>query len=91
MPGERIRTVIWWIYYGLFLSLCIFILIMVIRSAANWAFAVDRKITGAQMLYGVAIGIMIFGLLSLCIAYLTKTIWSRITGGKGVNMRNRNE
>ncbi len=78
MPGERIRIVVWWIYYGLFLGLCIFILIMVIRYAVGWVYAGDRKLTGAQILYGVAVGMMILGLLSLCIAYLTKTIYSRV-------------
>lgn len=83
MPSERIRAVVWWTYYGLFLGLCISILVMVLKYAVHWVFAGDRKITGAQMLYGVAVGMMIFGLLSLCIAYLAKTIWSRVTGEKG--------
>ena len=81
MPSERMRTVIWWIYYSLFLGLCISILVMVLRYAVNWAFTGEGKYTGAQILYGVAVGMMIFGLLSLCIAYLTKTIWSKIKGG----------
>ena len=80
MPGERIRIVVWWIYYGLFLGLCIFILIMVIRYAVGWAYAGYGKLTGAQILYGAAVGMMIFGLLSLCIAYLTKAIYSKVNG-----------
>jgi hypothetical protein len=83
MPSERMRTVIWWIYYSLFLGLCISMLAVVLRYVVSWAFTEDGKLTGAHILYGVAVGMMIFGLLSLCFAYLAKTMWSRITRGKG--------
>lgn len=83
MPSERIRTVIWWIYYSFFLGFCISILIIVLRYAVSWAFTENEKLTGPQILYGVAVGMMILGLLLLCIAYLVKTIWIRVSREKG--------
>jgi NhaP-type Na+/H+ or K+/H+ antiporter len=75
-----VRSVIWWIYYGLFLGLCIFILIAVTRYGIRFVFAGEGKLSGAHILYGVAVGIMIFGLLSMSIAYLARNIWHRIKG-----------
>ena len=75
-----IRSVMWWIYYGLFLGICIFIFMAVIQYGIHTFFTGERKLTGAQVLYGVAVGIMIFGLLSMAIAYLTRTIYYRIKG-----------
>ena len=78
MRGGIVRSVIWWIYYGLFLGLCIFIFIMVIKYAMDLGFMSGRKLNLAQILYGMAIGIMIFGLLSMSIAYLARNIWYRL-------------
>jgi uncharacterized membrane protein len=75
-----VRSVMWWIYYGLFLGICIFIFIAVIQYGIHMLFKGQRKLTGAQILYGVAVCIMIFGLLSMAIAYLTRTICYRIKG-----------
>ena len=80
------RSLIWWTYYGLFLGLCIFIFIAVTRYGIRLVFVEEGRLNGAQLLYGVAVGVMIFGLLSMSIAYLTRTIWYRIKGsssGKG--------
>jgi hypothetical protein len=78
--GGMVKSVMWWIYYGLFLGICIFILMVVIQYGIHMLFTGQRKLTGAQILYGVAVGIMIFGLLSMAIAYLTRTICYRIKG-----------
>ncbi len=80
MRSGIVRSVIWWIYYGLFLGLCIFIFMAIMRYGIHVLFTEQRKITGAQILYGVAVGVMIFGLLSMAIAYLTRSIWYRIKG-----------
>ena len=72
------RSVIWWTYYGLFLGLCIFIFIAVTRYGIRLVFVDQGKLSGAQILYGVAVGVMIFGLLSMSIAYLARNIWHRI-------------
>ena len=74
------RSVIWWTYYGLFLGLCIFIFIAVTRYGIRLMFVEEEVLSGAEILYGVAVGVMIFGLLSMSIAYLTRTIWYRIRG-----------
>jgi hypothetical protein len=79
---------VWWIYYGLFLGLCIFIFVTVARYGIHMLFMDQRKLNGAQILYGVAVGIMIFGLLSLSIAYLTRSIWYRIKGPPGKRVGN---
>jgi H+/Cl- antiporter ClcA len=75
-----VRSLIWWTYYGLFLGLCIFIFIAVTRYGIRLVFVEEERLNGAQLLYGVAVGVMIFGLLSMSIAYLTRTIWYRIKG-----------
>lgn len=80
MRGEIVRSIVWWIYYGLFLGLCIFIFVTVARYGIHVLFMEQRRLNGAQILYGVAVGVMIFGLLSLSIAYLTRSIWYRIKG-----------
>lgn len=77
------RSVIWWAYYGLFLGLCIFIFIAVTRYGLHVVFVDQGKLSGAEILYGVAVAVMIFGLLSMSIAYLTRTIWYRIKGPSG--------
>ena len=77
------RSLIWWTYYGLFLGLCIFIFIAVTRYGIRLVFVEEGRLNGAQLLYGVAVGVMIFGLLSMSIAYLTRTIWYRIKGPSG--------
>lgn len=82
MRGGILRSVIWWIYYGLFLGLCIFIFVVVTKYGIRLVSTEDRKLSGAQILYGMAVAIMIFGLLSMAIAYLAKTLWSKITGIK---------
>ncbi len=81
--GGTVRSVIWWIYYGLFLGICIFIFMAVIRYGIHVFFTDQRKLNGAQILYGLALGIMIFGLLSMSIAYLGGSIWHRIKGQTG--------
>lgn len=75
-----VRSVIWWMYYGLFLGLCIFIFVAVIKYGIHLIFMGGRELTGAQILYGAAVGVMIFGLLSMSIAYLAQNIWYRIKG-----------
>ncbi len=52
----------------------------VIHYGIHMLFTGQRKLAGAQILYGVAVGIMIFGLLSMAITYLTRSIWHRIKG-----------
>jgi hypothetical protein len=86
--GGIVRSIVWWIYYGLFLGLCIFIFVTVARYGIHMLFMDQRKLNGAQILYGVAVGIMIFGLLSLSIAYLTRSIWYRIKGPPGKRVGN---
>jgi hypothetical protein len=75
-----VRSVMWWIYYGLFLGLCIFIFIAVTKYGIRFVFMGEGKLSGAHILYGVAVGVMIFGLLSMSIAYLVRNIWHRIKG-----------
>jgi len=83
MRGGIARSIIWWTYYGLFLGLCIFIFMAVIKYGISLVLTADRKLSGAQILYGVAVGIMIFGLLSMSIAYLARNIWYRLKGQTG--------
>ena len=80
MRGGIVRSVIWWTYYGLFLGLCIFIFTAVTKYGINLVFTGEGNLSGAQILYGVAVGIMIFGLLSMSIAYLARNIWYRVKG-----------
>jgi hypothetical protein len=88
MRGGIVRSVMWWIYYCLFLGLCIFIFVTVMRYGIYMLFMEQRKLNGAQILYGVAVGVMIFGLLSMSIAYLTRSIWYRIKGQPGKRGQN---
>jgi hypothetical protein len=83
-----VRSIVWWIYYGLFLGLCIFIFVTVMRYGIHMLFIEQRKLNGAQILYGVAVGVMIFGLLSMSIAYLTRSIWYRIKSPPGKRLVN---
>jgi hypothetical protein len=77
---QSIRSFFWWIYYGLFLGLCIFIFFIAIRYIRGLLFAGSLNL--AQSLYGVAVAIMILGLLSMAIAYLVKNLWIKIAGNK---------
>jgi hypothetical protein len=81
MDGRSIRSFFWWIYYGLFLGLCIFIFVTAVKYVKGLLIA--ENVNVGEFLYGVAVAIMIFGLLSMAIAYLIKTLWFKITGMKG--------
>jgi hypothetical protein len=78
MDGKSIRSFLWWIYYSLFLGLCIFIFVIAVRHLKG--FLVAGNVNVGKFLYGAAVAIMIFGLLSMAIAYLIKTLWIKITG-----------
>ncbi len=78
MDGRSIRSFFWWIYYSLFLGLCIFIFVTAVKYVTGLLIA--ENVNMAKFLYGVAVAIMIFGLLSMVIAYLIKTLWFKTTG-----------
>jgi len=80
MNGKSIKSFFWWVYYSLFLGLCIFIFVTVVKYIKALLFT--GSINLGKFLYGAAVAIMIFGLLSMAIAYLVKTIWIKITGMK---------
>jgi hypothetical protein len=80
MDGRSVRSFFWWIYYGLFLGLCIFIFFIAIRYIRGLLFTGSSNL--AQSLYGVAVAIMIFGLLSIAIAYLVNALWTKFTREK---------
>lgn len=80
MMGGSLRSFFWWVYYGLFLSLCIFIFVVAVRYVRGLLFI--GSFNCAKGLYGVAVAIMIFGLLSMVIAYLIKNLWIKIAGNK---------
>ena len=67
-------------YYSLFLGLCIFIFVALTKYGIRLLLTEERELNGAQILYGVAVGIMIFGLLSMSIVYLARNIWWKIKG-----------
>lgn len=75
-----VRSFFWWIYYGIFLGLCIFLFVMAIPYSKKLLFAGTFNL--GEFLYGVAVAIMIFGLLSMAIAYLAKALWTNITDNK---------
>lgn len=77
MDGRSVRSFFWWIYYGLFLGLCIFIFVTLVIYVKGLLFTGSFNL--GTFLYGAAVAIMIFGLLSMAIAYLVKTLWSKIT------------
>lgn len=81
MDKKSLRSFFWWIYYGLFLGLCIFIFFTAIRYIKGFLFTGSSNL--AKSLYGVAVAIMVFGLLSMAIAYLVKNLWIKIAGNKG--------
>jgi TRAP-type C4-dicarboxylate transport system permease small subunit len=81
MDGRNIRSFFWWIYYSLFLGLCIFIFVTAVKYVKGLLIA--ENVNLGKSLYGVAVAIMIFGLLFTVIAYLIKTLWFKITGIKG--------
>jgi energy-coupling factor transporter transmembrane protein EcfT len=78
MDGKNIRSFFWWIYYSLFLGFCIFIFVIAVRYLKG--LLVAGNVNLGKFLYGAAVAIMIFGLLSMAIAYLIKTLWIKITG-----------
>ncbi len=80
MDKKSLRSFFWWIYYGLFLGLCIFIFFIAIRYVRGLIFTGSSNL--AQSLYGVAVAIMIFGLLSMVIAYLVNALWTKFAGDK---------
>ena len=80
MDGSGIRSFFWWVYYSLFLGLCIFIFVTTVKYMKGLLFTGNVNL--GKFLYGMAVAIMIFGLLSMAIAYLAKTLWSKITGIK---------
>ncbi|NIS60459.1 MAG: hypothetical protein GTO13_07125 [Proteobacteria bacterium] len=75
------RSFFWWIYYSLFLGLCVFILVTVVIYLKGLLFTGNVNL--GKFLYGAAVAIMIFGLLSMAIAYLVKTLLGKITGIRG--------
>jgi uncharacterized membrane protein YhaH (DUF805 family) len=81
MDGRSIRSFFWWVYYSLFLGLCIFIFVATVKYMKGLLFAGNVNV--GKILYGMAVAIMIFGLLSMAIAYLVKTLWSKMMGIKG--------
>ncbi len=81
MDGKNMRSFFWWIYYSLFLGLCVFILVTVVIYLKGLLFTGNVNL--GKFLYGAAVAIMIFGLLSMAIAYLVKTLLGKITGIRG--------
>ncbi len=81
MDGKHIRSFFWWIFYSLFLGLCIFIFVTTVTYIKGLLFTGNANL--GRFLYGAAVAMMIFGLLSMAIAYLVKTLWDKITGIKG--------
>jgi hypothetical protein len=86
MDGSSLRSFFWWVYYSLFLGVCIFIFVTVVKYVKGFLFAGDFNV--GKFLYGVAVAIMIFGLLFMAIAYLVKTLWIKMRGIKEGNLRN---
>jgi hypothetical protein len=80
MDGSGIRSFFWWIYYSLFLGFCIFIFVAVVIYIKGLLSTGSFNL--GTFLYGAAVAIMIFGLLSMAIAYLAKTLWIKIAGIK---------
>ena len=80
MDGRSIRSFFWWIYYSLFLGLCVFIFVAAGKYLKGLLLTGDLNL--GKFIYGVAAGIMVFGLLSLVITYLLKSLWIKITGIK---------
>lgn len=80
MDGRRIRSFSWRIYYSLFLGLCVFIFVAAGKYLKGLLLTGDLNL--GKFIYGVAVGIMTFGLLSLVITYLLKSLWIKITGIK---------
>jgi hypothetical protein len=80
MDKKSLRSFFWWIYYGLFMGLCIFIFFTAIRYIRGFLFTGSSNL--AKSLYGVAVAIMIFGLLSMAIAYLVNALWTKFTREK---------
>jgi len=78
MNQKSIKSFFWWVYYTLFLGVCIFIFVTVVKYIKALLFTGSFNL--AKFLYGAAVAIMIFGLLSMSIAYLARTIWYRIKG-----------
>ena len=77
MDGSILRSFFWWVYYSLFLGLCIFIFVTVVKYLKGLLFTGSLNL--GTFLYGMAVAIMIFGLLSMVIAYLVKALWIKIT------------
>lgn len=75
------RSFFWWTYYSLFLGLCVFILVTVVIYLKGLLFTGNVNL--GKFLYGAAVAMMIFGLLSMAIAYLVKTLLGKITGIRG--------
>jgi len=80
MNGNNLKSFFWWVYYSLFLGLCIFIFVTTVKYLKGLLF--PGTVNLGKFLYGVTVAIMIFGLLSMAIAYLIKTLWIKITGTK---------
>ena len=78
MNGKSIKSFFWWVYYTLFLGFCIFIFVTVVKYIKALLFTGGFNL--GKFLYGTTVAIMIFGLLSMSIAYLARTIWYRIKG-----------
>ena len=66
MDGRSLRSFFWWVYYGLFLGVCIFIFVTVVKYPKG--LMSTRSFNLGKCLYGVAVAIMIFDLLSMAIA-----------------------
>lgn len=81
MDGKNMRSFFWWTYYSLFLGLCVFILVTVVIYLKGLLFTGNVNL--GKFLYGAAVAMMIFGLLSMAIAYLVKTLLGKITGIRG--------
>ena len=77
MKGSSVRSFFWWTYYSLFLGICIFIFLTAVKYLKGFLLAGDFNL--GKFLYGLAVAIMIFGLLSMAIAYLIKALWIKVT------------
>jgi len=78
MNEKSIKSFFWWVYYALFLGFCIFIFVTAVKYIKALLFTGSFNL--GKFLYGATVAIMIFGLLSMSIAYLARTIWYRIKG-----------
>jgi len=78
--SQRVQSLSWWTFYGLFLILVFLLFTLMIRAVFGGA--LGRISNVAQFIYFLGLAMAVFGLMAMCIAYIARQMGERIRANR---------